>query len=107
MSRVHDRWAGTIAFAFLLALPTFGQEADEEDPLEPLRDLRERVSVSGTLAVESAMETGAGDLQKLQLRLLPEIEVEVSDGIDLTIITACRYRPAGPAAAWAGVPGLV
>ncbi len=86
MNRLRAQWAGTIALALFLALPASGQEADEEDAPSLLRDLRDRVSMSGTLTIESAIETRDGDLQKLQLILEPEIEVEVSDGIDLTII---------------------
>ena len=93
MNRLRAQWAGTIALALFLALPASGQEADVDDAPGLLHDLRERVNVSGALAIESAIETGDGDLQTLQLILQQEIEVEVSDGIDLTIIPRLVIDP--------------
>ena len=76
----------------LLALPVFAQDPDTEteDSTRLIDRLKERVYVGGTLSVETAVETGTGDFQKFELQIQPEIEIQLSENADLTIIP--RFR---------------
>ena len=93
MNRSRARRASMVVSALLVALPASGQDTDVDDPPGLLDHLRERVSVGGELAIKSAIQTDDGDLQTLQLTLRPEIEVDVSDGIDLTILPRVTVDP--------------
>lgn len=77
----------------------------EDDPTKasPERSLRDRLQVSGTAELGTALETRDGTIQKFQLRLQPEFDFSLTDSAHLTIIPLLRFDPADKLAP--GQPG--
>ncbi len=67
---------------------------DTPPPSRFIHWLREDLHVSGTLAVESAIELRDGDLQKFETLLEPEFELSLPRDSQLTIIPRLRWDPA-------------
>lgn len=75
----------------LVALPAIAQDsASAEDSTRLIDRLKERVFVTGTVEVETAVETGTGDFQKFDTLVQPEFEIRLSKTIDLTVIPRLR-----------------
>jgi len=94
------------AFAsFLIACAIFSRAVSSEESetsAEPApavktgfaERLRERLHISGTLDVESAIELRDGDLQKFEAVLDPKFEFSLPRDSELTIIPRLRWDPA-------------
>lgn len=79
---------------------SFAEEAAEQASAP---SLGERLQISGTAELGTAIETRDGSIQKFQLRLQPEFEVPLSDDVNLTVIPLLRFDPADKLAP--GQPG--
>ena len=81
----------TLLFALLL-LGCIAAAQDEQEgvPGSFLELLRERTTLSGTIEVESAIELDQMDIQKFDIKIEPELEIELPGDIDLTIIPLLR-----------------
>jgi len=90
-----------------IALASSGfRESRADDTVEEAGSpgLGERLQISGTAELGSAIETRDGSIQKFQLRLQPEFEAPLSDDVNLTVIPMLRFDPADKLAP--GQPGL-
>jgi hypothetical protein len=85
------RFALPLLFAYSVA----AQETPAADTSDASRvPLRERLRLSGTAELAAGIETRDGDLQKLQLRVQPQIDVSLADTLNLTVIPLLRADPA-------------
>lgn len=74
-----------VATALLMVCIVAGGQ--EDDPRESWRD---RISFSGTVDAEWALETTTGDTQKFELQIQPEWNVRLIDNLDLTVIARIK-----------------
>ncbi len=65
----------------------------ERDNLRFSDRLRERLHVSGTLELESAVELRGGDVQKFEMQLDPEFELSLPHDLEFTLIPRLRWDP--------------
>ncbi|MCH7908777.1 MAG: hypothetical protein IIB38_04085 [Candidatus Hydrogenedentes bacterium] len=86
-----SRWPLSV-WLVLLLVPASRVGAQDSEAVEQSRfeRWRERVYTSGTVELEWGVETRDGHGQKFELQILPEIEVELSSEIDLTLIPRLR-----------------
>lgn len=79
-----------LCISLLLGSIVAAQEEQEGSPGSFLQRVRERTSVSGTIEVEAALELDRANLQKFDIKIEPEFEIELPNELDLTIIPLLR-----------------
>jgi hypothetical protein len=80
-----------IGVCFVFTLSSTAEESGEDESLQLIDRLKDRMYVGGAVKLEGALETTTGDGQKLELQIQPVFEINLNEDSDLTIIPRLRF----------------